>query len=564
MKPPMRTLLSFSSLFMATLPIAAATACSGGAPLGEVEDRTAQGISTDDDGPNPPPTKPLVPVIGTPGHSYTVPDCPPGMAMYQDELVVFHEPGTGTPYNVCEVVPGTTCNWTVGDPVPSACEDEVPAASWPVFGPPNVTAIALGAHTTYALGGSPFAEASDTRAAVYSWGLNADYELGNGTTTNASTPVVTLWVQGNAVKAIAAGDEDACAQMSDGSVECWGTIATLPSPVVEKTPTKIAFPSGTTVTQIVHGQNHACALANAGTEVFCWGNNDKEQLGDATSAAGRAAPFKVNLGSKTIVTIAAGGRATCALDTTGATWCWGDNERGSLGNARAVIAPAPGSATDYTATPQQVVSPGEFVAFATSSYTGYPTLLGGGAGTFCAEAADLSGWYCWGANDQGQAGVSLSGVPITIDLPAPILTGPGVSQAPYIAIGTNHSCIGGVSVGNTAVPECYGANQSGQLGTGSTSTTPVTQPESVIATQLYDNVPALLPTIAVGENHSCALLTPSAFEQMPNLVCWGAYESGELSMPQWTKNAAGAYVAPTPLEPSYMAWNIASLGQWGE
>jgi alpha-tubulin suppressor-like RCC1 family protein len=36
------------------------------------------------------------------------------------------------------------------------------------------------------------------------------------------------------------------------------------------------------------------------------------------------------------VAIAAGGIVTCGIDTTGAAWCWGDNETGTIG--RPVIA----------------------------------------------------------------------------------------------------------------------------------------------------------------------------------------------------------------------------------
>jgi hypothetical protein len=564
----MRPNVSHGSLFLALLSLGAATACSGAAPVGEAVDHSAEGISADDTGSLPTP-KP--PAIGSPGRAYTVPDCPPGQLGYQAQIEVWHEPGTGDPYNVCVMSPSTSCEWLLA-PVSTSCQDEVPAASWPPIGAPNITAIALGAHTTYALGVAPFAEASDTRAAVYSWGLNSDYELGNGTTTSSSIAVTTLWVQGNAVTAIAAGDEDACARMNDGSVRCWGTIATLPSPVVEKTPTRIAFPSGTTISQIAHGEDHACALATGGAAVYCWGNNDKQQLGDLTSSAGRVTPFKVplNIGTRLIVAIAAGGKASCALDNKGFAWCWGDNERGSLGNGGGG---ATGGTTSYAGIPQQVASPtdafGALTTFATYASAGNPPLVGGGAGTFCAQAVGalfggLNGWFCWGANDQGQAGLVAEGVPLSVDEMAPMLTRPEISQAPSLTLGVNHSCAGGVSGPNTAVLTCFGANQDGQLGIGSTSTTPLYAPQTVITSQLYDNPSGLLPTFAVGANHSCALLPASAFEQEPNLVCWGAYESGELSMPLWTKSAAGAWVAPTASEPSYMAWVYGSLGQWGE
>ena len=54
----------------------------------------------------------------------------------------------------------------------------------------------------------------------YSWGNNADGELGDGTTTNRPTPVAVSGLSG--VVAIAGGIEHSLALLSDGTVRAWG------------------------------------------------------------------------------------------------------------------------------------------------------------------------------------------------------------------------------------------------------------------------------------------------------------------------------------------------------
>lgn len=56
------------------------------------------------------------------------------------------------------------------------------------------------------------------------WGANASGQLGNGNSTNSSTPVVVASLA-SGVAAIASGDQHACAATSDGTAQCWGANA---------------------------------------------------------------------------------------------------------------------------------------------------------------------------------------------------------------------------------------------------------------------------------------------------------------------------------------------------
>ena len=63
---------------------------------------------------------------------------------------------------------------------------------------------------------------------------------------------------------------------------------------------------------------------------LCWGENDRGQLGDGT-IEGRDSPVAVS-GGLEFESIAAGGSHTCGLTTDGAVRCWGANFYGQLGD----------------------------------------------------------------------------------------------------------------------------------------------------------------------------------------------------------------------------------------
>jgi alpha-tubulin suppressor-like RCC1 family protein len=115
------------------------------------------------------------------------------------------------------------------------------------------------------------------------------------------------------------------------------------------------------------------------------------------------------------------------------------------------------------------------------------------------------GVKCWGRNEYGQLGNgTVTDAPTAVDVVG--LTG-GVA---YITAGTSHTCalttVGGV--------KCWGLNDSGQLGDGSTATK--TAPVSVSG--LASNVAAISAT----GWHSCALMDTGGVK------CWGSNGWGQL------------------------------------
>ncbi len=330
---------------------------------------------------------------------------------------------------------------------------------------------------------------------VRCWGRNDEGQLGDGTTTNASTPVAVPGVGGAA--AVSGGGFHTCARFPDGTLECWGRndSGQLGDPATTSfsSVTPVRVTGITTAIAVTAGGFHTCALLADGT-VQCWGENDFGQLGNGTSDPVPGSPTTVNptpvtvSGMTTAVAISAGGWHTCALLRDGRVQCWGQNTYGQLGDG-ATIAP---SAPSRSPTPVTV--------------TGITTAVAMEAGIFhtCALLADGT-LQCWGRNDEGRLGngtTANSSTPTTVS---------GITPA-AVAPGAEHAC----AILRDGTVRCWGDNNWGQLGNnsaaGATSTTPATAVTGI----------ATATAASSGAEHTCALL------QDGSLQCWGRNTDGRL------------------------------------
>lgn len=134
--------------------------------------------------------------------------------------------------------------------------------------------------------------------------------------------------------------------------------------------------------------------------------------------------------------------------------------------------------------------------------------------------------YCWGNNTDGQVGNGLAGtveaLPVLVALPSP---------AVQVTCGGNPTTVAAHTCALLADGSvfCWGTGQSGQLGNGSLSNSPVPKPvplPSGAATQ-----------VTAGSSHSCAATDAGLF-------CWGNNSVGQLGNGQ----SGGTQALPVPVQ----------------
>ncbi|HEV8548756.1 MAG TPA: hypothetical protein VGQ57_07010, partial [Polyangiaceae bacterium] len=336
----------------------------------------------------------------------------------------------------------------------------------------NVQSVGLGLGTSYVV----------TDGGLLESGLSS----ATRTFTRMSfTAFDTTSVPTNAIAALAAGYDAACAARQDGTVWCWGQnhFGELgPAGTIGSTsPTPLQVTGISAVTQIAAGAYHFCVIGKYGAAtmpaVYCWGRGDRGQLGNGAMTSS-ATPQQANVLS-TVRSIACGGDSTYLVDTTGAAFGWGYNGYGQLGDATTTSHSAP-----------------------TAANRGLVQSIAGGDGHSCGLRFDgiVS---CVGQNADGQLGNGT-----TMNTGASFAINGLVAK--QVATGGFSTC----AITTAGQTLCWGRGAEGEIGNGNSSGRTTPGP-------LAPDAPAFT-SVAVGFQHACGLTAAS------DLYCWGANANGQV------------------------------------
>jgi alpha-tubulin suppressor-like RCC1 family protein len=275
----------------------------------------------------------------------------------------------------------------IGDDEPASAAGDLPLGA--------VTAVATGgAHTCVML----------AAGGVRCWGASNNGQTGSGQTSdlgdNESIGGVADVNVGTIPLVVATGSSHTCVRTAVGNLRCWGTGAlgqlgygNTNNIGDNETPNTAGNVSvdAQSLGAFDLGGNHTCALTALGG-VRCWGSALDGQLGygNTNNIGDGETPQSagdVNVGGPSVA-IALGQNHSCAISSTGALRCWGNNAFGQLGygnvtNVGDNETPASAGNVNVGANVSQVTA---------------------GNNHTCAILAGGTAVRCWGRNDVGQLG----------------------------------------------------------------------------------------------------------------------------------------------------------------
>lgn len=273
---------------------------------------------------------------------------------------------------------------------------------------------------------------------VWAWGENSFGELGDGTTSNKSSPVsivggFTNWCQ------VSAGCMHSLGVRQNGTAWGWGTgnFGRLGNNCTTNRSSPVSVVGGfTNWCQVSAGWCHSLGVRTNGT-AWGWGENAFGEVGDNTTVD-KSSPVSVVGGFTDWCQVSAGRCHSLGVRQNGTAWAWGSAVDGRLGNNTALTdrsSPVSvfGAFTDWCA-----VSAGEDHSLGLRK--------------------NGSAW-AWGNNTSGRLGDNT-----TVSRSSPVRVVGGFTDWCQIAAGRSHS----LAIRTNGTAWAWGVNTCGRLGDNTT------------------------------------------------------------------------------------------------
>jgi alpha-tubulin suppressor-like RCC1 family protein len=327
----------------------------------------------------------------------------------------------------------------------------------------------------------------------------------------------------SAVAQVVAGANHTCALHKDGTVSCWGLVASIgDAGSAVMPPTSIA--GLVQPLALTAGPDGTCAITSD-RRARCWGTRDFTVTAEDGS------------GLTNISAVTLGSTFGCVLNPKGIS-CWGKNEFGQLARPLEMQESA-GAVLSY-AGPEKLLASG----FAVVTHDGADRICAWGSNLakvvaddstvsiyttpLCGTLADVAQlavgsqhacarhtggtFACWGERYYGQLGL---GGTDTADIP-PYGSATSLS-APVIDLvaGVSHTC----ALLADGTVTCFGLNSLGQVGPGAD-----TMDQEVRDPAIVSGFPGKVVALGAGSSaqHTCAIIEDGS------VACWGSDGSGQL------------------------------------
>ena len=501
--------------------------------------------------------------------------------------------GDETTVDRAEPVPIGTARWTdVAMAAAHTCGIQDDGTLWcwgsvtapTTLGEPSISPMQLGTDSWSSLTATSTGSCGITTSRkLRCWGRNTRQQLGVGEVERADDPTPVLvagrdeddWVQ------VDGGANAACAVRANGDAWCWGDNERGALGGEDRrvaVPREVEHPEGARWVRVDVGAENAC-FVDAANRAWCAGANGFAQLGDGGTSprrptppdpdvpanivtaghgvtctlrdqqlacAGRGMQLQLGVGGelaeRSLVPvpgmwdgITVGAEHACGLQGAVAS-CWGTDRFDSAGN---------GAGSTPSPLPTPVVGSRTFAAIDAGAY-------------FTCGIDSTRAMYCWGENAAGQLGnttTANSGTPVPVSTPTTFTWG-------AISAGGAHAC--GTQL--TGIVRCWGSNERGQLGDGSTTD------RRDASGQLAGALPAFTK-VSAGTDHTCALGADNS------IWCWGNNLRGQLGVdifftqletPRrlegvWIDVAAGdQFTCAVRMDSTLWCWGANSRGQLGD